>query len=105
MIDDKPIVTNKDAYNSKPREGTIRLYTNTSAENIDSILKNGLDISKAKQNEYEGNMTWFETRPNLKGYGGTTIAVDVPRNLSMDKVNDTQYTVYDNISPEYSICR
>lgn len=92
--------TNKEAYNSKPKEGTIRLYTNTSAENIDSILKNGLDVSKAKQNEYEGNMTWFETRPDLKGYGGTTIAVDVPSNLSMDKVNDTQYTVYDNISPE-----
>ena len=100
VIDNKPTVTNREAYDSKPREGTIRLYTNTSAENIDSILKNGLDISKAKQNEYEGNMTWFETRPNLKGYGGTTIAVDVPSNLSMDKVNDTQYTVYDNISPE-----
>ena len=100
VINNKPTITNKEAYNSKPREGTIRLYTNTSAENIDSILKNGLDISKAKQNEYEGNMTWFETRPNLKGYGGTTIAVDVPSNLSMDKVNDTQYTVYDNISPE-----
>lgn len=100
VIDNKPTITNREAYDSKPREGTIRLYTNTSAENIDSILKNGLDISKAKQNEYEGNMTWFETRPNLKGYGGTTIAVDVPSNLSMDKVNDTQYTVYDNISPE-----
>ena len=100
IVDNKPITTNKEAYNSKPKEGTIRLYTNTSAENIDSILKNGLDVSKAKQNEYEGNMTWFETRPDLKGYGGTTIAVDVPLNLNMDKVNDTQYTVYDNISPE-----
>ena len=99
-IDNKPTTINKEAYNSEPKEGTIRLYTNTSAENIDSILKNGLDVSKAKQNEYEGNMTWFETRPDLKGYGGTTIAVDVPSNLSMDKVNDTQYTVYDNISPE-----
>lgn len=100
IVDNKPITTNKEAYNSEPKEGTIRLYTNTSAENIDSILKNGLDVSKAKQNEYEGNMTWFETRPDLKGYGGTTIAVDVPINSNMDKVNDTQYTVYDNISPE-----
>ena len=99
-IDNKPTTINKEAYNSEPKEGTIRLYTNTSAENIDSILQNGLDVNKAKQNEYEGNMTWFETRPDLKGYGGTTIAVDVPSNLSMDKVNDTQYTVYDNISPE-----
>lgn len=100
IVDNKPITTNKEAYNSEPKAGTIRLYTNTSAENIDSILKNGLDVSKAKQNEYEGNMTWFETRPDLKGYGGTTIAVDVPLNSNMDKVNDTQYTVYDNISPK-----
>ena len=100
VVDNHPVSTNKEVYNSQPKEGTIRLYTNTDAKNIDSILQNGLDVNKAKQNEYEGNMTWFETRPDLKGYGGTTIAVDVPINSNMDKVNDTQYTVYDNISPE-----
>lgn len=93
-------ITSKDAYKTEPKEKTIRLYTNTSADNIDSILRDGLLVSKAKQKEYSGNMTWFETTPDLKGYGGTTIAVDVPNNIRMDKVNNTQYTVYDDISPE-----
>ena len=92
--------TNKDYYNSKPKEGTIRLYTNTASNNIESILKDGLKVDKAKELEYEGKMTWFETRPDLKGYGGTTIAVDVPSNISMEKLNGTQYGVYEDISPE-----
>ena len=92
--------TSKDNYKTPAKEGTIRLYTNTSAKNIDNILKNGLQTDKARQLEYDGQMLWFETRPDLKGYGGTTIAVDVPVNSQMEKVNDTQYTVFDNISPE-----
>ena len=59
--------------------------------------KNNYSLSK---NDYESKATWFETTPDLKGYGGTTIAVDVPIDAKMDKVNDTQYMVYDNISPE-----
>ena len=97
---DNNYATNKDYYNSKPKEGTIRLYTNTASNNIESILKDGLKVDKAKELEYEGKMTWFETRPDLKGYGGTTIAVDVPSNISMEKLNGTQYGVYEDISPE-----
>ena len=95
------VITNKDNYNSEPKEGYIRLYTNTKADNLDAILKEGLrtDIGRDVK-EYEGNMLWFETTPDLKGYGGTTIAVDIPKNSNMSKVNNTQYTVYDNISPD-----
>ncbi len=101
VIDDKPIIINEEAYTSKPKDGTIRLYTNTKYKNVEAIMKEGLrtDIGR-KHKEYEGNMLWFETTPNLKGYGGTTIAVDVPLNTSMEQVNDTQYTVFDNITPD-----
>ena len=97
---EKKTISNKSGYNTPAKDGTIRLYTNTKAENINSILKDGLLIDKAKEKEYDGKMTWFETTPDLKGYGGTTIAVDVPKNLNMEKLNNTQYGVYDNISPD-----
>ena len=99
-IRNKRITTNKKAYESKAKEGTIRLYTNTKAENIDSILNEGLKFDKSRELEYEGKATWFETTPDLKGYGGTTIAVDVPVNSKMEKVNNTQYMVYEDLSPE-----
>ena len=94
------VTFSKKGYETPAKEGTIRLYTNTNGENLESILKEGLKTSKAQQKEYEGNMTWFETTPDLKGYGGTTIAVDVPINTKMQKVNDSQYTVFEDVTPE-----
>ena len=91
-------------YNSKPKEGTIRLYTNTKSSNIDNILKEGLKTKQRLQgygaDPSEGSVSWFETTPNLKGYGGNTIAVDVPLTTRMEKVNNTQYTVFDDLSPD-----
>lgn len=95
--------TSKEDYSTEPEEGKIRLYTNTPFENIDSILENGISHTAGKNRavkEYEGDAIWFETTPDLQGYGGTTIAVDVKPNKNFDKVNNTQYMVYEDIKPE-----
>lgn len=102
--DELPILKRPVNYDLPPKEGTIRLYTNTKGKNVDSILEGGLKTKQRLQgygaDPSEGSVSWFETTPNLKGYGGNTIAVDVPVNARMQKVNDTQYTVFDDIGPE-----
>lgn len=84
-------------YDKVPK-GTI--YHNTHLEYVDSIAHNGILISKAKQLEYQGNMTWATTLPNQKGYGGCTVAFTLDGledRYDYEMVNNTEYCIYKDI--------
>ena len=84
-------------YNNAPH-GTI--YHNTHLEWVDSIAHNGLLVSKARQLEYSGNMTWATTLPNQKGYGGCTVAFTLDGlkdRYDYEMVNNTEYCIYKDI--------
>ena len=73
------------------KSGYIRLYHNTSKENLNKILKEGLDPNKNRESS-EGSITWLDTQKHT-GYGGHTIFVDMPiEEMEWHKVNNTQYT-------------
>ena len=85
----------------KVSKGTI--YHNTHLEYVDSIAHNGILISKAKQLEYSGNMTWATTLPNQKGYGGCTVAFTLDGledRYDYEMVNNTEYCIYKDIPAE-----
>lgn len=85
-------------YNKVPKN---TIYHNTHLEYIDSIAHKGILISKSKQLEYEGNMTWATTLPNQKGYGGCTVAFTLgglEDRYDYERVNDTEYCIYKDIS-------
>lgn len=75
------------------------LYHNTHLEYAGSIARHGILISKAKQLEYSGNMTWATTLPNQKGYGGCTVAftLDGLDKGDYEQVNNTEYCIYTDI--------
>lgn len=79
------------------------LYHNTNLENVDNISKVGLDVThKRYVTEYEGNMIWATSTGNLKGYGGCTIAFSKTNLKHIEKVNEDEYCIYENI-PSSSI--
>lgn len=95
-------------YNSKAPEGFIRLYHNTKDENLNSIYKYGLVLAsengpRKRKPGYtdaaEGDTIWATTKPG-DGFGGNTIAFDVPLTHKMQKVNDTEYILYEDVKPE-----
>lgn len=71
-------------------------YHNTEYKNLDSIMENGLLCNKGKEMNRgkDGDFIWAVTTPNLKGYGGCTVAFKIPNknDLNKYKVNDDQYT-------------
>lgn len=76
--------------------GYTILYHNTSDNNVDSILVNGLkaDAGKDQNRGKDGDFVWATNIPNLRGYGGNTIAFKVPSDgIENYKVNDTEYTL------------
>lgn len=75
------------------------LYHNTKFNRLESIIKNGILLSSARYADYEGNGIWTTSTPNQKGYGGCTIAFD-STNYKLEKVNDDEYRVWENIRPE-----
>ena len=84
-------------YDKVPN-GTI--YHNTHLEYVDSIAHNGILISKSKQLEYQGNMTWATTLPNQKGYGACTVAFTLDgleNKYDYEMVNNTEYCIYKDI--------
>lgn len=84
-------------YNNVPN-GT--LYHNTHLEYVDSIAHNGLLVSKSKQLEYSGNMTWATTLPNQKGYGGCTVAFTLDGledRYDYEQVNSQEFCIYKDI--------
>lgn len=84
-------------YNNVPNN---TIYHNTHLEYVDSIAHNGILISKSKQLEYQGNMTWATSLPNQKGYGGCTVAFtldELEDKYDYEKVNDVEYCIYKDI--------
>lgn len=84
-------------YNKVPK-GTI--YHNTHLEYVDAIAHNGILVSKAKQLEYSGNMTWATTLSNQKGYGGCTVAFTLDGledRYDYEMVNSVEYCIYKDI--------
>lgn len=81
------------------KPGYIRLYHNTSKDNLSKILKEGLDPSKNTEPS-EGSITWLATE-KYAGYGGHTVFIDMPiEEMEFHKVNSTQYTYPFLIEPE-----
>lgn len=77
-------------------DGYKILYHNTSNENIDSIKTNGLkaDAGKSQGRGKDGDFVWATETPNLRGYGGNTIAFKVKSDdIDQYKVNNTEYTL------------
>lgn len=84
-------------YNNVPSDV---LYHNTHLEYVDSIAHNGILVSKAKQLEYSGNMTWATTLPNQKGYGGCTVAFTLDGlkdRYDYEQVNSQEFCIYVNV--------
>ena len=98
----------KPDYNSKAPEGYIRLYHNTPSENLESIYQHGLVTARpggprerkaGYTDAAEGDTIWATTKPG-DGYGGNTIAFDVPLTHKMQKVNDDEYILFEDVKPE-----
>lgn len=84
-------------YNKVPAN---TVYHNTHLEYVDSIAHNGILVSKAKQLEYSGNMTWATTLPNQKGYGGCTVAFTLDGlkdKYDYEQVNEQEFCIYTDI--------
>lgn len=74
------------------------LYHNTNLENVDNISKVGLNVAhKRYVTEYEGNMIWATSTGNLKGFGGCTVAFSKTNLKHIEKVNEDEYCIYENI--------
>lgn len=73
-------------------------YHNTPLVNVESILQKGILLSRAKFSEYEGSGIWVTHNPG-KGYGGRTVAFD-SSTYELEKVNDDEYRVWEDIKPE-----
>lgn len=77
-------------------DGYKILYHNTSNDNLDSIKANGLkaDAGKSQGRGKDGDYIWATETPNLRGYGGNTIAFKVKADDAEPyKVNNTEYTL------------
>lgn len=81
---------------------TITLYHNTPYKNIDSILRDGLLVNKSRSEEDSSfQATWTSTKP-IKGYGDVVLTLEIPVDkFDLEKVNDTEYLLYNNIAPKY----
>lgn len=100
-------------YEKTTSNNTIRLYHNTQSKNIDSILKNGLSVNNASQIEFSGKTIWAVSLFNQKGYGGNTIAFELPYSkkengrfyddkdeVFAEEVGKDTYNIYSDIKPE-----
>lgn len=93
-------------YSILPKPGHSVLYTNTPTKNLDSIQEKGLlagrNIEKYPESPEEGMVIWTDsTNPTTSGYGGNTVAFQVPsEELKKYAVNDTQHTIPHNIRRE-----
>lgn len=88
----------------KAPDGYTILYHNTSANNLDSISKEGIkggkNLDGYKASPEEGQAIWASKEPQ-KGNGGSTVAFLVPNEVAENsRVNKDEFMLYDNISPE-----
>lgn len=83
-------------YNIKLDSNYIVLYHNTTSKNIDSIIKNGIKATagKTQGRGLDGDFVWATSTPNLKGYGGNTVAFKIKKDIAEQyKVNSDEYTI------------
>ena len=93
-------------YTKEPKEGKLRLYHMTDRDNINSILDNGLDNTKAKPYDNPGKVIWLSSINPLDtyswNYGNALFEIDLPKDYEdLYKVNDHEYNVYRKIPSEY----
>ena len=83
-------------YNIKLDSNYIVLYHNTTSKNIDSIIKNGIKATagRTQGRGLDGDFVWATSTPNLKGYGGNTVAFKIKKDIAEQyKVNSDEYTI------------
>lgn len=83
-------------YNMKLDSNYIILYHNTTSNNVDSIIQNGIKCTagKSQARGLDGDFVWATSTPNLKGYGGNTVAFKIKKDIADQyKVNEDQYTI------------
>ena len=96
-------------YTKEVKPNCIRLYHQTNKANINSIIDNGLLISKAKSFDNPGKCIWFTTKLPNNGegwnFGNCLIEVDIPNKLidgsKFKKVNEDEYNCWFNIESKY----
>lgn len=79
------------------------LYHNTNDQAVFSIAVQGLkaDAGKAVGRGKDGDYVWATSEPNLKGYGGNTVAFKIPEDeADQYKVNNTEYMIPHDIPYE-----
>lgn len=83
----------------KPRSGHVIVYHRLSrAEDLDSVLKEGLKTSKKKPGgEGPKDVIWGADDPNAYSRHGTVIGFEVPKEKAHKTGN--QYMVYGDIGP------
>lgn len=86
---------------------------NTQASNLESILREGLDMDSDSIDYRSNGFLWcvnpeIESRNRKEpikdiwtGYGGTSIIFHVPKGVHVDQLNADQYGVWGAIPPEY----
>ena len=86
---------------------------NTQASNLESILREGLDMGSDSIDYRSNGFLWcvnpeIESRNRKEpikdiwtGYGGTSIIFHVPEGIYVDQLNADQYGVWGAIPPEY----
>ena len=83
-------------YNIKLDSNYIVLYHNTTSKNIDSIINNGIKATagRTQGRGLDGDFVWATSTPNLKGYGGNTVAFKIKKDIAEQyKVNSDEYTI------------
>lgn len=92
-------------YTLEPKNDFTRLYHQTNKENILSIIKNGLQVKKARKFDNPGDVIWLSNNMPEDynwSYGDTLIEIDLPKDYEeLYKVNATEYQCYKDIPSSY----
>lgn len=77
------------------------LYHNTSVNNLDSILRDGLLVSRSNSEDASNyKCIWATDRPLRLEYGGVTLQINLPDNIRYEE-DEGYYLIYDDIPPQY----
>lgn len=77
------------------------LYHNTSVNNIDNILRDGLLVSRSNSEDASNyKCIWATDRPLRLEYGGVTLQINLPDDIRYEE-DEGYYLIYDDIPPQY----
>ena len=89
-------VASKGIDNVKPtKKGYAVVYHNTSPDKIDSIVKSGLLLEEGVSTD-----SIFVTRQPASGYGDSTVAIQVPKDMLDGRSKDSTIVLHSNIKAE-----